>query len=169
MYSSTLPSTSALDGVSGQRHAPAALPPGNTRCVGPRVGVDRCGKSRPPPPGFDPRTIQSVASRYTDCAIPGPECSITSLLLSVSVQRSVGTLVLHLCTRWVSFTHRESAHNSHTIQRRVGPTAGLTTLDSMSSTQPGIELFLSGLARKPVTIRLPYPGSQCNETCIFLK
>ena len=23
-----------------------------------------------PPPGFDPRTVQSVASRYTDCAIP---------------------------------------------------------------------------------------------------
>ena len=28
MYSSTLPSTSALDGVGGQRHAPATLPPG---------------------------------------------------------------------------------------------------------------------------------------------
>ena len=27
MYSSTLPSTSALDGVGGLRHAPAALPP----------------------------------------------------------------------------------------------------------------------------------------------
>jgi len=23
-----------------------------------------------PPPGFDPRTVQPVASRYTDCAIP---------------------------------------------------------------------------------------------------
>ena len=31
MYSSTLPSTSALEGVGGQRHAPATLPPGNTR------------------------------------------------------------------------------------------------------------------------------------------
>ena len=30
-YSSTLPLTSALDGVGGQRHAPAALPPGETR------------------------------------------------------------------------------------------------------------------------------------------
>ena len=30
-YSSTLPSTSALDGVGGQRNAPAALPPGKTR------------------------------------------------------------------------------------------------------------------------------------------
>jgi len=30
-YSSTLSLTSALDGVVGQRHAPAALPPGKTR------------------------------------------------------------------------------------------------------------------------------------------
>ena len=53
-------------GVSGQRHAPAALytreRPG-TLCtggwVGPRAGLDRCGKS--PPPGFDPRIIQPVA------------------------------------------------------------------------------------------------------------
>jgi hypothetical protein len=63
-------------GVSGQRHAPAALPPGkrhSTRCiggwVGPRAGLDECGRSRPPP-GFDPRTVQPVASRYTDRAIP---------------------------------------------------------------------------------------------------
>jgi hypothetical protein len=25
-----------------------------------------------PPPGFDPRTVQPVASRYTDYAIPAP-------------------------------------------------------------------------------------------------
>jgi len=36
--------------------------------VGPRAGLDRCQKSRPPP-GFDSRTVQPVASRYTDCAI----------------------------------------------------------------------------------------------------
>jgi len=35
--------------------------------VGPRAGLDRYGKSRPPP-GFDPRTVQPVASRYTDYA-----------------------------------------------------------------------------------------------------
>jgi len=57
-------------GVDGQRHAPAALPPGKkpgTHCirgwVGPRVSLDGCGKSRPPP-GFDPQTVQPVASRY---------------------------------------------------------------------------------------------------------
>ena len=62
MYSSTLSLTSALDGVGGQLDVPAALPPGKTRY--PRSGLDGCGKSRPPP-GFDPRTLQPMASRYT--------------------------------------------------------------------------------------------------------
>ena len=64
-------------GVSGQHHAPAALPPGNTsgiQCTGDwaglRVWLEVCRKSRPPP-GFDPRTVQPVASRYTDYDIPG--------------------------------------------------------------------------------------------------
>ena len=35
--------------------------------VGPREGLDVCWKSRPPP-GFDPRTVQPVASCYTDWA-----------------------------------------------------------------------------------------------------
>jgi hypothetical protein len=43
-----------------------------THCVGGWVrvgaGLDRCGKSRVPP-GFDPRTVQPVASRYTDYEI----------------------------------------------------------------------------------------------------
>jgi hypothetical protein len=53
-YSSTLSLTSALDGGSGQHHAPVALPPRKrtgTHCiggwVGPRAGLDGCGKSRP--------------------------------------------------------------------------------------------------------------------------
>jgi len=41
----------------------------DTRCiggwVGPRAGLDRCGKSHLPP-GFDSRTVQLVANRYTD-------------------------------------------------------------------------------------------------------
>ena len=39
-----------------------------THCIG--GWVDECGKSRPPTPGFDPRTFQPVDSRYTDCVIP---------------------------------------------------------------------------------------------------
>jgi len=29
--------------------------------VGSRAGLDGCGKSRPPPPGIDPRPVQPVA------------------------------------------------------------------------------------------------------------
>ena len=40
-----------------------------THCIGgwvdPRAGLDGCGKSGLSP-GFDPRTVQPVASRYTD-------------------------------------------------------------------------------------------------------
>ena len=46
----------ALEGVRGQRHAPTALYPRErpgTHCtggwVGPRAGLVRCVKSRPPP------------------------------------------------------------------------------------------------------------------------
>jgi hypothetical protein len=53
-YFSILYLTSALDGVCGQRHASAALPPGKrprTHCIGgwagPRVVLDACRKSRP--------------------------------------------------------------------------------------------------------------------------
>ena len=72
MYSSTRPSTSALKmGVSGQRHARAALPPGKTRYPLHRRldrPQGRSGRVRKilPPPGFNPRTVQPVASRYTD-------------------------------------------------------------------------------------------------------
>ena len=61
--------------VGGQRHAPAALPPGrrtDTHCIGgwvdPRAGLDGCRKSHPTPE-FDPRTVHPVASRYTDWAM----------------------------------------------------------------------------------------------------
>jgi len=62
-------------GVGSQRHAPADLPTGKpgTHCirgwVGPRADLDGCGKSRPQP-GFDRRTVQPIASHYTDWAIP---------------------------------------------------------------------------------------------------
>jgi hypothetical protein len=61
-------------GVCGQRQAPAALPPGMTRYPLYRRldrPQGRSGRVRKisPPPGFDPRTVQLVASRYTDWAI----------------------------------------------------------------------------------------------------
>jgi hypothetical protein len=77
MYRSNLSLTSAIDGVGGQRYAPAALPLGKTRYAlykrldGPQ---SRSGPVRKIsyPPGFDPRNVQPVTSRYTDYTVPAP-------------------------------------------------------------------------------------------------
>ena len=64
-------------GVCGQHHAPAAFTPGQV----PVPIVQEAGWAPDPVwigaenlalPGFDPRTFQPVASRYTDYAIPAP-------------------------------------------------------------------------------------------------
>ena len=66
--------TTALEGGEGSASRPGrSLPPGKTRCpLYRRVGgpQGRSGQVRKvsPPPGFDPRTVQPVASRYTDQA-----------------------------------------------------------------------------------------------------
>jgi len=59
-------------GLGVQPHASATSTPGEDPVpifaggfVGPRAGVDMCGKFSPPP-GFDPCTVQPVANRYTD-------------------------------------------------------------------------------------------------------
>ena len=62
-------------GVGGIRHAPAALPLGKTRYplyrrLGGRQGRSGHVQKISPPPGFDPRTVQPIARRYTDYAIP---------------------------------------------------------------------------------------------------
>ena len=64
-------------GVGGQHHAPAALPPGKNRYplyrrLGRPQGRPGRGRKISTSPGFDPRTVQPVASRYTDCAIQAP-------------------------------------------------------------------------------------------------
>jgi hypothetical protein len=60
--------------MGGQRHAPAALPPGKTRYLlygrlgGPQGLYERARKNSSPP-GIDPQTVKSVTSRYTDYTI----------------------------------------------------------------------------------------------------
>ena len=61
-------------GVGGQCHATVySLERPRTHCirgwVGLRAGLEGCGKYRPPL-GFDPRTVQLVASCYTNWAMP---------------------------------------------------------------------------------------------------
>ena len=70
-------------GWVSQQPTPAALPPPPeipvTHCtagwVGPRAGLDVCRKSRPSP-GFNPRTVEPVASRYTSWAIAAHNCFV---------------------------------------------------------------------------------------------
>jgi len=61
--------------VGGQRHGPAALPLGKTwyllcRSLGGYQNQSGQVWKISPPPGLDPRTVQPVASLYTDWAIP---------------------------------------------------------------------------------------------------
>ena len=58
-------------GVGGQSHTPTASPPGEREPVhtvqeAGWAGLDGCEKSRTPPSGFDPWTVQPVQTRYTD-------------------------------------------------------------------------------------------------------
>ena len=61
--------------MGDKRHASAALHPEETRYLlymevgGPQGRSGRVGKMSPPMES-DPRTVQPVASGYTDCAIP---------------------------------------------------------------------------------------------------
>ena len=57
--------------VGGQRHAPAALPPKDPVPIVQEAGWApgsfwMGAESLAHPPGFDPRTVQPVGSRYTD-------------------------------------------------------------------------------------------------------
>jgi hypothetical protein len=76
-------------GVGGQRHAPADLPLGKTRYPlyrrlgGPKRHSGRM-RQNSPPPGFDPLTVQPVASRYTDCAIVDRHAFVTHRMKKTS-------------------------------------------------------------------------------------
>jgi hypothetical protein len=64
------------------RHAPAALPPGKTwyplyRWLGGPDNRSEQVRKISLPPGFDPRTVQPVVSRYTDYAIPAPAGAVS--------------------------------------------------------------------------------------------
>ena len=64
--------------------------------VGSRASLDGCGKFRPPP-GFDPPTVQPIASRYTDCAIPAHLHNKITLKLLCKKKESA----------WIEFMTRE--------------------------------------------------------------
>ena len=80
--------------MGGQRHAPVALSPGMTRYplyrrLGRPQGRSGWVVKISPPSGFDPRTVQLLARRYTDYAIPVPLYNFLSkfILLPVLVNK----------------------------------------------------------------------------------
>jgi hypothetical protein len=77
-----------VEGVCGQHHAPAAFTPGKepvpiTQQAWWAPEPVWIGAENLAPPGYDPRTFQPEASRYTDWATPAP-----SLLYAVLKQVS---------------------------------------------------------------------------------
>ena len=75
IYSSTISLTSALDGNGLSTQSPGSFTPRNTRyLLYRRMGghQGRSGRVRKTShtPGFDPRTVRPLASRYTDFAFP---------------------------------------------------------------------------------------------------
>ena len=92
-------------GVGGQRHAPAALPPGKTRNpLYRRLGEHRgrSGRQRKisPPHGFDPRTVQPVASRYTDWAIPARLKIYVVIFILLETTRKISHWMMVELTSW---------------------------------------------------------------------
>jgi len=71
-------------GLGGQGQAPGRFTPGErpgTDCIRGRVdlsvALDECRKDRLSP-GFDPRTVRPVASRYSNSAKPALNCTVLS-------------------------------------------------------------------------------------------
>jgi hypothetical protein len=123
--------------VCGQHHAPAAFTLGKD----PVPIVQEAGWAPEPvwigaenlaPPGFDPRTFQPVASRYTDYAIPAPhtqmykihiiKCKLHEFLFGTT--STSGTT--SACKR-CSVTAMRYRHNTHeAVQIKLHPTRTLT-------------------------------------------
>jgi hypothetical protein len=117
----------ALEGGEGSASHPGrSLPPGRpgTHCtggwVGPRAGLDRCGKSRPPP-GFDPRTVQPVAQSLYRLSYLAPtkkrphkNCGASYTQTTYLETQNTHTHT-HIHTPTHTYTHAHThIHNPHT-------------------------------------------------------
>jgi hypothetical protein len=120
-------------GVGGQRHAPAALPPGKTRYPmymrldGPQGRSGRVWKISPQP-GFDPRTVQPVASRYTDYATPAhmleTEVCVTTELRFRIPAFSLQDFITFSPDPKLVLPPSSCAHLSHCYTNGSGPVVG---------------------------------------------
>ena len=118
MCSSTLPSTSALDEGGWSTPLPGCFTPRKTRyplyrgLEGPQ---SRSGWVRKisPPQGFDPRTVQPVASRYTDKTKAGNFFYVYHM-----IKYEMSGKILVFCPEAWTFLSEESSHscNKQTVQ-----------------------------------------------------
>ena len=141
--------------VGGQRHDPAALPQGKTRYQlyrglgGPQGRSGRVRKMSSPPPGFDARTVQPVASRYTDWAIPARVFISMNCNNGVYVQwaqRSFTTC--GALARLVRLSHRYLWHLVASLSPRTLLSGPVTT--GMNTAAP-VRVFGSVLRVSPVS------------------
>ena len=93
--------TTALEGAEGFMSRPGrSLPPGKTRYPlyrrlgGPQGRAGQVQKISSPP-GFDPRTVQPVASRYTDYVSRPTTQYITSQILLTIMFYDLNTVLLY--------------------------------------------------------------------------
>jgi hypothetical protein len=105
-------------GVGSQCHTPAALPTGTIRYPlyrrlgGPR-GQSGQVRNISPPPGFDPQTVQPVASCYTDWAIPAHWAVIILSKSVVAILLTVYTLHWWQHISIVTIRHGHSTSTTH--------------------------------------------------------
>ena len=93
-----------------------------------RAGLGGWGKSRPPP-GFDPRTVQPVASRYTDWAIAARIFNYTDQKPTKdTVHRQIPIIALNLLHVSSQLCHYPGVCSSRMISVR--------TLDSARTGEP---------------------------------
>jgi hypothetical protein len=88
-------------GVDGQHHTPAVLPPGKTRYpLYRKLGGSQNQSGQvlkiSPPPGFNPRIVQPIASRYNDWAISAP-VTIYIAIFNIYILALSYTQISHLC------------------------------------------------------------------------
>jgi hypothetical protein len=93
--------------VGGQLEAPAVLPPGKsagTHCT----GVGRCEgvwkrENLLTPPGFKPRIVQPVASRFTDEAIPATHTHTHTQTIYIYIYIYVYSQCVCMCIMFLTF------------------------------------------------------------------
>ena len=163
--------------VGAQHHAPAAVPPGNTRYSfyrklgGPQGRSGRVRKFSLPL-GFDPRNVQPVASRYTNWAIPA------TTHMGKSPWKSNCHSTIHKILRWLWHSYIEDSHllvcydkNSsktalpwsgmlHNYSKRSQLIYQLTWCDNASSSVPQVTSYYfwqtKGSFWKPHDIWMPW-------------